>query len=117
VLSVPIRVHGRVAGACAVLETAARQWGPADVEAVSALAGMVGGLLRAGAGGRAQREVIGRLEHALDSRVVVEQAKGALMATHRIGAEEAFERMRTVARGANRKVADVAAEVLLALTG
>jgi ANTAR domain len=52
-----------------------------------------------------------QLEHALVSRIVIEQAKGRLAERHGIGVDEAFERLRAEARSARRKIHDVAAEV------
>jgi AmiR/NasT family two-component response regulator len=46
---------------------------------------------------------------------VIEQAKGVLVAREGLSAREAFERMRRQARRENRRVADVAAEVMAAV--
>ncbi|MFJ8930120.1 MULTISPECIES: GAF and ANTAR domain-containing protein [unclassified Streptomyces] len=53
----------------------------------------------------------GQLEHALSSRVVVEQAKGILAARHGLSLDEAFSGLRGYARSHRRKLADVAREV------
>jgi GAF domain-containing protein len=53
-----------------------------------------------------------QLEHALHSRVVIEQAKGKLSLAWDTDVSEAFERMRTYARSHNRRLRDVATEVL-----
>lgn len=53
-----------------------------------------------------------QLQHALDSRVVVEQAKGILSAELQIGLPAAFERMRQHARSHNATVQDIAAAVV-----
>lgn len=52
------------------------------------------------------------LQRALDSRVVIEQAKGTLAERHGIDVTQAFERMRNAARSSQRKLADVAVDVL-----
>ncbi|MEV3853442.1 ANTAR domain-containing protein [Streptomyces sp. NPDC050095] len=57
------------------------------------------------------RVLAGQLEHALSSRVVVEQAKGLLAARHGITLDAAFDRLRRHARSRQRKVADVAREI------
>lgn len=49
-----------------------------------------------------------QLQHALDSRVVIEQAKGRLVERHRISFDEAFERLRRHARNGNAELRDVA---------
>jgi transcriptional regulator with GAF, ATPase, and Fis domain len=55
-----------------------------------------------------------QLQQALTTRIVIEQAKGFLAAQHRISVEAAFDRMRQFARSRQRRLHDVAREVLLA---
>ena len=52
------------------------------------------------------------LQSALDSRVVIEQAKGIVEERHRCGMEEAFGRLRRYARDHNLPLHDVAAHVV-----
>ncbi len=56
-------------------------------------------------------EKVDQLETALERRTVIERAKGILMERHGIGAEDAFERLRSHARSHNRRVVDVARTV------
>jgi hypothetical protein len=56
-------------------------------------------------------EVASQLQQALDSRVVIEQAKGILRGRHGVELDEAFERLRRYARSHNKRIHDVAAEV------
>lgn len=53
-----------------------------------------------------------QLQHALDSRVIVEQAKGVLAATYGVTIPVAYERLRRYARDRNRKLHDVARAVV-----
>ncbi|MDT7724486.1 MAG: hypothetical protein QOI21_1062 [Actinomycetota bacterium] len=55
------------------------------------------------------QEVIAQLRHAMASRAVIEQAKGILMATHKITAAEAFEMLVVRSQHDNDKLHDVAA--------
>jgi hypothetical protein len=58
-------------------------------------------------------EVVGaQLQTALDSRVVIEQAKGILAERWQIGMDEAFQRLRAHARSHNRLLLDVARDVV-----
>jgi hypothetical protein len=52
------------------------------------------------------------LEHALASRVIVEQAIGVLAERNRIRPRDAFERLRRTARGMGRRVHDLARQVV-----
>ena len=53
-----------------------------------------------------------QLQGALDSRRIIEQAKGVLMGRQQIPAHTAFEQLRAQARAERRKVAAVCAEVV-----
>jgi GAF domain-containing protein len=55
---------------------------------------------------------IDTLRSALDTRSVISQATGILMERDRISSDEAFQRLRTVSQRLNRKVRDVAEDVL-----
>src|SRR5207244_2092239 len=57
-----------------------------------------------------------QLQAALDSRVVIEQAKGILAERHSISPDQAFERMRRDARSRRMKLHDLAAGIV-ATTG
>ena len=49
-----------------------------------------------------------QLQGALNSRIVIEQAKGAVAQAHQITVDEAFTRIRSYARGNNKRLTDVA---------
>lgn len=53
-----------------------------------------------------------QLQHALDSRVVIEQAKGIVAAERNMSVEAAFEVIRRHARNNGRKIHDVARAVI-----
>jgi hypothetical protein len=50
----------------------------------------------------------GQLQHALDSRVVIEQAKGIISERAGVGMDEAFSRLRNFSRNTNRRLSEVA---------
>ncbi|GHH28014.1 ANTAR domain-containing response regulator [Lentzea cavernae] len=62
-----------------------------------------------------QRQVQ-HLERALESRAVIEQAKGVLMAVHTCTAEDAFDMLVEQSQRANTKLRDVAAKLLKSAT-
>ncbi|MFD4635896.1 ANTAR domain-containing response regulator [Lentzea sp. NPDC058436] len=64
---------------------------------------------------RSQRQVE-HLERALESRAVIEQAKGVLMAVHTCSAEDAFGMLVEQSQRANTKLRDVAAKLLASAT-
>ena len=55
-----------------------------------------------------------QLQGALQSRVSIEQAKGALAQIHGVGVDDAFDLMRRYARSHNRTLSAVARDVVLA---
>jgi hypothetical protein len=70
---------------------------------------------QAGEAGRL-RATITQLEHALATRIRVEQAIGVLAERHRIKPREAFEQLRDAARSRGRKVIDIAGDVVASAT-
>jgi hypothetical protein len=56
------------------------------------------------------RTTISQLENALTTRGVIEQAKGILMAAHRVTADEAFRLLVAKSQSENTKLHDVAAQ-------
>ena len=61
---------------------------------------------------RESRGVIAELQGALNSRVVIEQAKGMLAESAQIDVDAAFVWLRTHARDHNRRLSDVARDVI-----
>jgi hypothetical protein len=62
------------------------------------------------------RATVGQLEHALATRIRVEQAIGVLAERHRIKPRQAFEQLRDAARCRGRKVIDIAGDVVASAT-
>ena len=60
---------------------------------------------------------IRQLQEALETRVVIEQAKGVLMATERCGPDAAFEILKNRSQRSNRKLRLVAEEIVQELLG
>ena len=58
------------------------------------------------------REQVGELQDTIESRKVIERAKGILMQRRNIGGEEAYELMRQWARERQRKVKDIAQAIV-----
>jgi GAF domain-containing protein len=54
----------------------------------------------------------GHLQHALTSRIVIEQAKGMIAERAHVDMDDAFNRLRTFARDHNRGLTEIAAEVV-----
>lgn len=104
----PMRLRGQVLGAMNLFRTKPGNLNPADAGVAQALADVATiGILQE----RSIREtsiVAEQLQRALESRVVIEQAKGVLAALDGIGMDEAFTRLRSYARDHNLTLRAVA---------
>jgi GAF domain-containing protein len=110
-LSVPVELGGGPIGTLDVYAVDPRDWDDSEVSALWAYAGVVASLLWAAANAEVNGALVEQLQTALDSRVLIEQAKGALMERERLDDQEAFAQLRRAARSSGRKLADVAREV------
>lgn len=61
---------------------------------------------------RESRGVVGQLQGALNTRVVIEQAKGILAERTHIGVDAAFAQLRAYGRERNRRLSDVARDLI-----
>jgi PAS domain-containing protein len=112
VLAVPVGPPGRRLGTVNAMTRRPRPWSGADAAAAAALAAVVGRLLGSAGQARHRGDLVVQLQGALDSRILVEQAKGVLMEREGLSAQGAFERLRRQARARSRKVDEVAREVI-----
>jgi hypothetical protein len=111
-LCVPVEGPAGPAGALTVVRRPDRPWDVHEVESVMLYGGVVAGLLRVAGDSETGAQVIAQLEHALGNRVTIEQAKGILMEREGLDPAAAFDRLRRAARGARRRVGEVAAGVV-----
>jgi GAF domain-containing protein len=61
---------------------------------------------------RNARDMAQNLQVALESRAVIDQAKGILMERHQLTADQAFQAMAAVSMRANRKLRDIAEQLV-----
>jgi GAF domain-containing protein len=110
-LSVPVEVLGGPIGTLDLFTAIPRAWDDSEVAAAHAYAGVVASLLGAAAKAELKGALADQLQVALDSRGLIERAKGALMERERLDDQEAFTHLRRAARSSGRKLSEVAAEV------
>ncbi|MFL6240225.1 MAG: GAF and ANTAR domain-containing protein [Actinomycetes bacterium] len=110
--AVPMRLRSDVIGGLNVFHTTTEPFNPDQLRIATALADTATiGLLQHRALQRST--VVGeQLQTALNSRIVLEQAKGMIAEYANIGVDRAFERLRQHARNNNRKLTDVARDVV-----
>ena len=108
----PLRHRHKVIGALNLFSTDTGQFEPTDVRIIQSLADIATiGLLQERTI-RSAEILAEQLQSALNSRVSIEQAKGALARTHSIGVDAAFELMRDYARRHQHRLSDVAHAVV-----
>ncbi|HEV7148637.1 MAG TPA: GAF and ANTAR domain-containing protein [Pedococcus sp.] len=108
----PMRHRQRVIGALNMFSTHTGRLEPADVRVVQSLADIATiGLLQERSI-RSAEVLTEQLQGALNSRITIEQAKGALARIHGIDVNAAFELMRHYARSNNHRLTAVALAVV-----
>jgi GAF domain-containing protein len=117
VLGVPLHVDHVTVGSLNVYRDRPHRWAESELGALTAFGSLVEGLLHTALRAREREQLAEQLQHALDHRVVIERAVGVVMGRQNVNAVEAFNTLRRRARSAERKVADVAAELLAEIPG
>ena len=110
--SLPMRLRGTTIGALNLFRTGTGHLDEADAAAGQALADVATITILQHRAVLDANAVNDQLTQALSSRVVIEQAKGVIAESSRIGIQEAFERLRAHARSNNLRLTDVARSVV-----
>ncbi|WP_405776967.1 ANTAR domain-containing protein [Streptomyces sp. NBC_00859] len=113
-LATLLPLHGSTGRPCAVLQlfSGERKLSEAGIESAQRLGDLAMVLRAQGEELGRHRETAGQLSRALDSRVVIEQAKGMLAEQLGAGTGAAFDVLRGHARSHRLKLADVARAVV-----
>ena len=117
VYAFPMRLRERVIGGLNVFLIQRRELEAEAVRVLQALADVATiALIQERAVSRAE-VVTEQLQSALQSRIIVEQAKGAIARTYDITVDEAFVLLREHARSSRRRLTDVAHEIVTSASG
>ena len=112
-----MRLREHTIGALNVFGAADHRFEPEDVRIVQALADVATiAILQERNIARAEA-LTEQLQGALNSRIIVEQAKGALAQREGVSIDAAFELLRDRARESRQRIVDVATAVLERTTG
>lgn len=112
VLASPIPYNRQPIGVVGVVSEDRRPWSPEGELALLAFTDLAALLIASMLQAEKQTELATQLQAALDSRAVIEQAKGVLIAQHKLSAREAYQLVRTQARRERRKIGVVAGEIV-----
>lgn len=110
--AIPLRHRQEVIGALNLFGTEAGRLAPSDVRIVQALADIATvGLLQERAIRRGE-VLTEQLQSALNSRITIEQAKGALAERRDIDVDQAFTLLRSYSRQHGLRLSEVASQIL-----
>lgn len=117
-LSLPLRAGGQTLGAMNLYAEVARAFqDPGDVSRAHALAAQGGAVLTVALHQAQQSQLTDQLRQALAGRSVIDQAIGIVMGQQRCNASEAFAVLRTASQTRNRKLRDVAVDLVTSVGG
>lgn len=110
--AVPMRLRGAVIGALNLFRVGPGEMGPADIEVAQAFADVATIAILQHRAALEARVINEQLTHALNSRVVIEQAKGMVAERLDLDMEGSFAALRNHARNHNLRLVDVANGVI-----
>lgn len=112
-LSVPLTTaSGHTLGALNLYSRSTAKFTDADRDAAALFAAQAAGALAVAIRLAQLAELTGHLQLALESRGIIDQAKGILMGQEHCTADEAFALLRTASQHRNTKVRDIATEIV-----
>ena len=114
VAAVPMRLADQIIGALNLYSPEPREWSDEDMAVAAVLADMATSYVVNASKLRQQEQLSEQLQVALDTRVVIEQAKGITSQQSSVTLEQAYERMRSHARNNNASLR-VVAEAIVAV--
>jgi GAF domain-containing protein len=112
VLGVPMVADDTIIGVLDVHQSMVWEWGPDEEEAAQLLADMAAGYIANLRLLSTTRRLADQLRRALDSRVVIEQAKGVVATSCDVDMDTAFHLLRRESQSTNRRLHEVARDVV-----
>lgn len=111
-LAAPLAVRGEALGALNLYSRHHDGFGSIDEGFVQLLAGQASAAISNALRFSEAKTLATQLEQALESRAIIEQAKGVLISSLGVGADQAFDVLRQGSQRTNTKLRDVAADVV-----
>jgi GAF domain-containing protein len=111
-LILPLRTDRSPGGALAMYGREPDAFTGAGHDVALLFAAQGGVAIRNAAAYRNCRQLVVNLQSALESRAVIEQAKGILVAEHGCDPEVAFKELSRISQNTNRKVRDISADIV-----
>ncbi|MGW4245801.1 GAF and ANTAR domain-containing protein [Nocardia sp. NPDC004722] len=112
VAGIPMWLPHTGIGAVNLYQEHSRRWADQDLEVARVLADTAVGYVVNAGERRRHSAITGHLQTALDSRVLIEQAKGIIANAYDIAPDEAFTLIRGYARARRLRLREVAREII-----
>jgi GAF domain-containing protein len=112
VIGVPMNAFGQTIGVINIYREQPSSWSEEDIGAAEILTAMGAGYVLNSNQLLAQHTLAEQLRTAVESRDLIGQAKGIIMARTNVDADTAFQRLRERSQAHNRKLRDIAQEVV-----
>ncbi|WP_344122105.1 GAF and ANTAR domain-containing protein [Kocuria aegyptia] len=112
VLGVPFELAGEARAALNIYSTRTDQYDEAAIEAIGHQVGLASSALRLAVRLAGHRDTEADLAAALTSRTTIDLAVGIIMAQNRCPQQQAFDILRSASNHRNRKLRDLAAELV-----
>lgn len=116
-LSLPLIARDETLGALTLYSTSRTPFSAQDRRAAELFAGHATGALMIAIRLAEMAELTGHLEMALESRAVIDQAKGIIMAERHCTPDEAFVVLRNVSQNQNVRLRHLAAQLVASVSG
>ena len=111
-VSIPMTVEAKTIGALNMYSRAPDSFGPEEVGLAEVIAGHASLAAHVSAALQEHRTLAAQLRDAMASRAAIEQAKGIIMASTGCGPDEAFDRLTQQSQHENRKLREIAEELV-----
>jgi GAF domain-containing protein len=112
VAGIPMRLADQIVGALNLYSAQPREWSDEDIGVASVLAAVATSYVVNASKLRQQEQLSEQLQEALDSRIVIEQAKGITAQHNALTIDQAYQRMRKHARTNNASMRIVAEAIV-----
>jgi GAF domain-containing protein len=104
VAGIPMLAEGVAIGAVNLYDSQQRNWSAEDLRVATIFASIATGYLAHASSAQQQQRNAEQLQQALNTRLIIEQAKGVIATQREISVDEAFTRLRKYARENNARI-------------